>query len=82
VAQVEENKPYLILWRDNLDGKVKIELYDRNKRIQNIARRTASDRVYEWTPSKPIKDGYSLRISSLRNRKIFGSLQLKEKQKS
>jgi len=73
---VEENKPYLILWRDNLDGEVTIELYERNKRIQVISPRTASDGVYEWIPDRPVKEGYSIRISSLKDRKIFGTLQL------
>jgi hypothetical protein len=74
--QVEEKKPYLILWRDNLDSDVTIELYDGDKRIEVISPRTASDGVYEWTPKSPVKEGYSLRISSLKNRKIFGILQL------
>ena len=73
-VQVEEDKPYVILWRDNLDSDVTIELYDGNKRIQVISPRTASDGAYEWTPNSPVKDGYSLRISSIKNRKIFGTL--------
>jgi hypothetical protein len=73
---LEENKPYLILWRDNLDSDVMIELYDGNKRIQVISPRTANDGVYEWTPKSPVKESYSLRISSLKNRKIFATLQL------
>ena len=74
--QVEEKKPYLILWRDNLDNDVTIELYDGDKRIEVISPRTASNGVYEWTPKSPVKEGYSVRISSLKNRKIFGILQL------
>jgi outer membrane biogenesis lipoprotein LolB len=65
-----------ILWRDNLDSDVTIELYDGDKRIQVISPRTASNGVYEWTPKSSVKQGYSLRISSLKNQKIFGSLQL------
>lgn len=75
-VQVEENKPYLILWRDNFDSDVTIELYDGDKRIQVISARTASDGVYEWTPKSSVKESYSLRISSLKNRKIFATLQL------
>lgn len=75
-VQVEENKPYLILWRDNLDSDVTIELYNGDKRIHVISRRTANDGVYEWTPKSSVKEGYSLRISSLKNRKIFGTLLL------
>ena len=75
-VQLEENKPYLILWRDNLDSDVTIELYDEDKRIQVISPRTANDGVYEWTPKSSVKEGYSLRISSLKNQKIFGRLQL------
>ncbi len=73
-VQVEEKKPYLILWRDNLDSDVTIELYDGGKRIQVISPRTASDGVYEWTPKSPVKEGSSVRISSLKNRKVFGTL--------
>lgn len=73
---LEENQPYLILWRDNLDGEVTIELYERNKLIQVISPRTASDGVYEWTPDRPVKEGYSIRISSLKNQKIFDTLPL------
>jgi hypothetical protein len=75
-VQVEENKPYLILWRDNLDSDVTIELYDGDKRIQVISPRTASNGVHEWTPKSPVKEGYSVRISSLKNRNIFGTFQL------
>ena len=73
---LEENKPYLILWRDNLDSEVTIELYEGNKRIQVISPHTNNDGVYEWTPSSLVKENYSIRISSLKNRKIFGTLQL------
>lgn len=76
-VQVEENKPYLILWRDNLDSDVTIELYDGDKPNPVISSRTASDGVYEWTPTSPVKEGYSLRISSSKDRKIFATLQLK-----
>jgi hypothetical protein len=75
-VQVGENKPYLILWRDNLDSDVTIELYEGDKRIQVISPRTANDGVYEWTPKSPVKESYSLRISTLKNRKIFARLQL------
>lgn len=73
---LEENQPYLILWRDNLDGEVTIELYERNKLIQVISPHTASNGVYEWIPDRPVKEGYSIRISSVKDRKIFGTLQL------
>lgn len=73
---LEANKPYLILWRDNLDGDVRIDLYDGNKLIQVISPHTANDGVYEWIPKNSVKQGYSLRISSVKNRKIFGTLQL------
>ncbi|GET42547.1 hypothetical protein [Microseira wollei] len=75
-VQVEANKPYLILWRDNLEGDVKIELYEGNKLIQTIRDRTASDGVYEWTPKNAIKTGDLIRISSVENPQVFGVLQL------
>ena len=74
--QIEKDKPFLILWRDNLDSDVTIELYEGNKLIQVISPQTKNDGVYEWTPSSPTKEGYSVRISSLKNREIFGTLQL------
>lgn len=76
MAHLEKNKPYLILWRGNNEGEVTIELYEGNKRIQVISPHTKNDGVYEWTPSSLVKEDYSVRISSLKNRKIFGILQL------
>ncbi|MBW4561533.1 MAG: hypothetical protein KME32_10340 [Mojavia pulchra JT2-VF2] len=76
-VQVEQNRPYLILWRDNLDKDVSIKLYDRSdKIIQDISTRTASDGVHEWTPQIPVKEGYMIRVASRENQKIVGNLQL------
>jgi hypothetical protein len=75
-VQVQQNKPYLILWRDNLDGDVRIELYDKEKRIQLISRSTPSDGIYEWIPQIPVKDGYVIRVSSVKDKNVFGSLNL------
>lgn len=77
VSKVVANKdqPYLILWRDNFDGDVSIKLYYENKLIQNISSRTASDGVYEWTPRIPVNEGYFVRVSSSKDRNIFGQLQ-------
>ncbi|MEH2222217.1 hypothetical protein [Nostoc sp.] len=72
----KKDQPYLILWRDNFDGDVSIKLYDGNKLIQNISSRTASDGVYEWKPRISVKEGYFIRISSRKDRNIFGQLQL------
>ncbi|QLE40471.1 hypothetical protein FD723_08380 [Nostoc sp. C052] len=72
----KKDQPYLILWRDNFDGDVSIKLYDGNKLIQNISSRTASDGVYEWIPGIDLKEGYFVRISSWKDRNIFGQLQL------
>ncbi|MEH1948177.1 MAG: hypothetical protein V7K77_14670 [Nostoc sp.] len=72
----KKDQPYLILWRDNFDGDVSIKLYDGNKLIQNISSRTASDGVYEWTPRISVTEGYFIRISSRKDRNIFGQLQL------
>jgi hypothetical protein len=71
----KKDQPYLILWRDNFDGDVSIKLYDGNKLIQKISPRTASDGVYEWTPRIFVKEGYFVRISSWKDRNIFGQLQ-------
>lgn len=71
---LEKDKPYLILWRDNLDSKVRIDLYEGNKRIREISPTTDSDGVYEWIPDIPVKEGYSLRISDLENPEVFGTL--------
>lgn len=66
----------MILWRDNLDSEVRIDLDEGNKHIQEISPATDSDGVYEWMPDIPVKEGYSLRISDLENPKIFGSFRL------
>ncbi|MDZ8189435.1 MAG: hypothetical protein RMX96_31935 [Nostoc sp. ChiSLP02] len=71
----KKDQPYLILWRDNFDGDVSIKLYYENKLIQNISSRTASDGVHEWTPRISVKQGYFVRVSSLKDRNIFGQLQ-------
>jgi hypothetical protein len=75
-VQIQKNKPYLILWRDNLNGDVRIDVYDKEKRIQEISRRTPSNGVFEWIPRSPVKDGYVIRVSSIGDKNIFGSLNL------
>jgi hypothetical protein len=75
-VQVEANKPYLILWKDNIQDEVKIELYQDNKSVQSIANRASSDGVYEWKPKIAFKAGSLIRISSVKNAKVSGSLQL------
>ncbi|QLE51981.1 phosphodiester glycosidase family protein [Nostoc sp. C057] len=72
----KKDQPYLILWQDNFDSDVSIKLYDGDKLIQNISSRTASDGVYEWIPHISVKEGYFIRISSWKDRNIFGELQL------
>ncbi|MBE9001331.1 phosphodiester glycosidase family protein [Nostoc sp. LEGE 12447] len=72
----KKDQPYLILWQDNFDSDVSIKLYDGDKLIQNISSRTASDGVYEWIPRISVKEGYFIRISSWKDRNIFGDLQL------
>ncbi|MDP8964689.1 MAG: hypothetical protein M3O33_12035, partial [Cyanobacteriota bacterium] len=68
--------PYLILWRDNVAGDVKIELYEGSKLIQVIAPKTASDGVFEWTPDTPVLQESVIRVMSLEHKKVFGSLRL------
>jgi len=75
-VQVEANKPYLILWRDNIQDEVKIELYQENKLVESIANRATSDGVYEWKPKIAVKSGSLIRISSVKNAKVSGALQL------
>ncbi len=72
----KKDQPYLILWRDNLNGDVSIKLYDGKKLIQNISSRTASDGVYQWTPRISVKKSSFIRIYSWKDRNIFGQLQL------
>lgn len=73
---LEKDKLYLILWRDNLDSQVRIDLYDGKKRIREISAGTDSDGVYEWIPDMTVKEGYSLRISDVNNPEIFATLSL------
>jgi hypothetical protein len=75
-ALLKKDQPYLTLWPGNLNGDVSVKLYDGNKLIQNISSRTAGDRVYEGIPRITLKKGYFIRISSLKDRNIFGQLQL------
>ncbi|TAG96693.1 MAG: hypothetical protein EAZ09_10555 [Oscillatoriales cyanobacterium] len=75
-VQVEANKPYLILWRDNIQEQVKIELYEENKSVQSIANSASSDGVYEWKPKIAVKPGSLIRISSVKNAKVSGAFQL------
>ncbi|MBD2523847.1 phosphodiester glycosidase family protein [Nostoc sp. FACHB-133] len=72
----KKDQPFLILWQDNFDSDVSIKLYYGDKLIQNISSRTASDGVYEWIPRISVKEGYFIRISSWKDRNIFGDLQL------
>jgi hypothetical protein len=75
-VQLAANKPYLILWKDNIKEEVKIELYQENKSVQSIANRASSDGVYEWKPKMAVKSGSLIRISSVKNAKVSGALQL------
>lgn len=68
--------PYLILWRDNVAGDVKIELYEGSKLVKAIAPKTASDGIFEWTPDKPILQNSVVRVTSLEHKNVFGTLQL------
>ncbi|MCL1473947.1 hypothetical protein [Argonema antarcticum] len=68
--------PYLIIWRDNVAGDVKIELYEGSKLVKAIAPKTASDGIFEWTPDKPILQNSVIRVTSLDHKDIFGTLQL------
>ena len=68
--------PYLILWRDNVAGDVKIELYEGSKLTQVIAPKTASDGVFEWTPDTPVLQESVIRVTNLEHKKVFGSLRL------
>ncbi|MBD2255354.1 hypothetical protein [Nostoc parmelioides] len=75
-VQVEQNRPYLILWRDNINSDVSIRLYGRNnKKLQDISARTASDGVYEWTPQIAVKPGYIIRVASRDKQSILGNLK-------
>ncbi|MBD0303954.1 MAG: hypothetical protein ICV85_17825 [Tolypothrix sp. T3-bin4] len=68
--------PYLILWRDNVSGDVKIELYEGSKLTQAIAPKTTSDGVFEWTPDTPVLQESVIRVTSLEHKNVFASLRL------
>jgi hypothetical protein len=74
--ELAKNQPYLILWRDNLDGDVAIKLYNEDKFIQNIAPPLLNNGVLEWTPRQLLTDDYEIRIFSRDYGKIWGKLQL------
>ncbi len=70
-------KHYLILWRDNIIGYVKIELYQGSKLISVIASKTASDGVFAWITNRPILQGFYIRVTSLEDENVFSRLQLR-----
>jgi len=74
--EIKPKSPYLILWRDNLAGAVKIELYEKSKLAKVIASKTASDGVFEWTPDTEITPNSVIRVTSLENEKVFGNMHL------
>jgi hypothetical protein len=74
---IRPNIPYLILWRDNLAGKIKIELDTKSKPVQVIASKTANDGVFKWIPEQPILSGYTIQLTSLEQPNVFARLDLK-----
>ncbi|MHC5596231.1 MAG: hypothetical protein ACYTXC_09785 [Nostoc sp.] len=73
---IKPNFPYLILWRDNLVGGVKIELYAGSKLTQVIASQTASDGIFEWTPTTPKIPSSLIKVTSLEHKNVFAKLEL------
>lgn len=73
---IKQNTPYLILWRDNLDGKVKIELASETKRVQVIASKTANNGVFKWTPQSPILSRSVIQVKSLKQPNTLARLEL------
>jgi hypothetical protein len=74
---IKANIPYLILWRDNLVGQIKIELKSESKQAQVIAAKTTNDGIYKWTPEQPILSGSMIQVTSLEQPNIFAKLELK-----
>lgn len=74
---IKTNIPYLILWRANLAGKVKIELESGKNLVQIIASETANDGVFKWIPNQPILSNSILKVTSLNQPNIFAKLELK-----
>jgi len=68
--------PYLILWRDNVAGDVKIELYEGSKLTQAIVPKTTSHGVFEWIPETPVLQESVIRVTSLEHKNVFASLRL------
>ncbi len=65
--EIEQNSTCIIEWADNIDGDVKIELYQNGNFIETIADAIESNGSYDWlvpigvTPG----DGYSIKIISV-----------------
>lgn len=65
--KIEQNSKTTITWSDNIDEKVKIELYKGSSKVETIVKETDSDGSYEWQVAEDMKigDDYSIKISSI-----------------
>jgi len=65
--EIEQNSTCSIGWADNVDGDVKIELYQNGNFIEIIADAIESNGSYEWLVPIDVTpgDGYSIKIISV-----------------
>jgi len=62
-----------IIWFDNIDENVKIELYRGNSRVSSISNSIASNGTFNWTVPSSITEGsnYRIKITSVNNTSLF-----------
>lgn len=63
----EQNSTHTVTWEDNLDEKVKIELYKDGALNLTISDSTESDSLYDWDipADQAVGDDYSIKITSV-----------------
>lgn len=69
----EQNSTHIVTWEDNLDEKVKIELYKGGSLNLTISDSTESDGEYEWEIPVDQETGndYKVKITSVSNAVVF-----------
>lgn len=71
----EQGVEKVVTWEDNLDGKVKIELYKGSSLSEEITASTESDGSFSWTvpADQAIGDNYTVKITSVDESSVTAS---------
>ncbi len=70
----EQKGTYTIIWSDNIDENVKIELYKGGSLNSTIVNSTESDGEYEWEipANQEIGNDYKVKVTSISSDTVFG----------